>query len=63
MTDKILTRVENHIGWVIYNNAEKRNAVSMAMAAEAADAFANMNADDSVRVIVVTGAGGKSFDD
>ena len=23
MTDKILTRVENHIGWVIYNNAEK----------------------------------------
>ena len=23
MTDKILTHVENHIGWVIYNNAEK----------------------------------------
>ena len=34
MTDKILTHVENHIGWVIYNNAEKRNAVSMAMAAD-----------------------------
>ena len=31
------------------------------MAADAADAFASMNADDSVRVIVVTGAGGKSF--
>ncbi len=61
MTDKILTRVENQIGWVIYNNAEKRNAVSRAMAEAAADAFAEMNADDSVRVIVVTGAGGKSF--
>jgi len=61
MTDKILTRVEDHIGWVIYNNAQKRNAVSFAMAGEAADAFASMNADASVRVIVVTGAGGKSF--
>ena len=61
MTDKILTRVENHIGWVIYNNAEKRNAVSLAMAEAAADAYASMNEDDGVRVIVVTGAGGKSF--
>ena len=33
----------------------------MAMAADAADAFASMNVDDSVRVVVVTGAGGKSF--
>jgi len=61
MTDKILSKVENHIGWVIYNNAEKRNAVSLAMAEAAGDAFEQMNANDDVRVVIVTGAGGKSF--
>ena len=61
MTDKILTKVENHIGWVIYNNAEKRNAVSLDMTEAAADAFDRMNMDDDVRVVVVRGAGDKSF--
>jgi len=61
MTDKILTKVDNYVGWIIYNNAEKRNAVSLAMAEAAGDALERMEADNDVRVLIVTGAGGKSF--
>ena len=61
MTDKILTKVDNYVGWIIYNNAEKQNAVSLAMAEAAGDALERMEADNDVRVLIVTGAGGKSF--
>ena len=61
MTDKIQSRVENGIGWVIFNNAEKRNAISLAMAAKIADVMVEYAADDEVRVVILKGEGGKSF--
>lgn len=60
-TDKIVARQEGPIGFLIFNNPERRNAVSLEMwqaAGEVLDAFSK---DDSVRVIVLTGAGDKSF--
>ena len=36
MTDKILSEVNNGIGWIIYNNPERRNAVSLSMAEKVA---------------------------
>jgi len=61
MTEKIISRREGGIGHLVFNNPEKRNAVSLEMwqAFEAAlEAFAN---DDDVRVVVLSGAGGKAF--
>lgn len=58
---RILTRKQDGIGWLTINQPEKRNAISLAMwdsIASAADDFAT---DDSVRVVVMHGAGGKAF--
>src|SRR6202161_2905269 len=60
-TDKILARKEAGVGLVTFNNPERHNAVSLEMweaTKEALDAFA---ADNEVRVVVLTGAGGKAF--
>src|SRR5262249_22006979 len=60
-SDKMLSRKEGQVGYVIFNNPERHNAVSLDMwarTAEILDAFAR---DDEVRVVVITGAGGKSF--
>ena len=61
MTDKILSDVENGIGWVIYNNPEMRNAISLAMAEKVAEVIESHNRNDDVRVVIVRGEGGKSF--
>lgn len=58
---KILCGVENHIGYLVINNAERHNAIGLAMWAAAAEAIAQMSGDDNVRALVVTGAGGKAF--
>lgn len=60
-TDKILSHIEGAIGHLIFNNPERRNAVSLEMwqATEGViDAYA---ADPAVRVVVLSGAGGKAF--
>jgi enoyl-CoA hydratase/carnithine racemase len=60
-TDKMIAEQGNGIGWMIFNNPERRNAMSLAMReamAEIFDAYAN---DDEVRVLVLRGAGGKAF--
>jgi enoyl-CoA hydratase len=61
MTDKILSKVEDGIGWVIYNNPERRNAVSLAMAEKVTDVIESHGANEEVRVVVVRGEGGISF--
>lgn len=60
-TDRILAAAAEGIGWLTFNNPDKRNAISLDMwrgVAGALDAFA---ADDGVRVVVMRGAGGKAF--
>jgi enoyl-CoA hydratase/carnithine racemase len=60
-TDKMLSRKEGRVGYLIFNNPEKHNAVSLDMweaTARILDGFAK---DDDVRVVVLTGAGGKAF--
>ncbi len=60
-TDKILMEKENGIGRVIFNNPERHNAVSLEMWEGVHEALEDLKNDDDVRVVVVTGAGGKSF--
>jgi len=60
-TDKILSRREGAVGYLTVNNPERRNAISLDMweaATRTLEAFAG---DAAVRVVVVTGAGGKAF--
>jgi enoyl-CoA hydratase/carnithine racemase len=60
-TDKILAHKRGGVGWLTFNQPERRNAISLAMwdaIAIAADDFAT---DPSVRVVVMKGAGGKAF--
>ncbi len=48
-------------GWIILNNVERHNAISLEMWSAAMEAMQDFRADKSVRVMVVTGAGGKAF--
>jgi len=60
-TDKMLSRKEGRIGYLTFNNPERHNAVSLEMWEAAADYLEAFRADDNVRVVIVSGAGGKAF--
>jgi len=61
MTDKMLARKEDGVGTLIFNNPERHNAVSLDMWEAAATIMDDFRNDDSIRVVVLTGAGGKAF--
>ncbi|MGY9002288.1 MAG: enoyl-CoA hydratase/isomerase family protein, partial [Rhodospirillales bacterium] len=60
-TDKILSEVEGPVGRIIFNNPEKHNAVSLDMWAAVEGCLAEFEKNDDIRVVVITGAGGKAF--
>ncbi|MEP4033109.1 enoyl-CoA hydratase [Roseibium polysiphoniae] len=57
----ISTRVDGSVGWLVVDNAAKRNALSLAMWKQVPAAVDRLVADPNVRVIVVRGAGETSF--
>lgn len=61
MTDKMISKKADGFGWMIFNNPERRNAVSLDMWLAAIDIMADFAADPDVRVIVIAGSGDKSF--
>ena len=60
-TDKMLSRKDGHVGYVIFNNPERRNAVSLEMWEATARILDEFDRDKDVRVVVLTGAGDKAF--
>ena len=60
-TDKMLARKEGRVGTLIFNNPERHNAVSLDMWQAATVILADFARDEDVRVVVITGAGGKAF--
>jgi enoyl-CoA hydratase len=60
-TDKMLSRKEGRVGYVIFNNPERHNAVSLEMWEATARILEEFGKDDEVRVVVLAGAGGKAF--
>jgi enoyl-CoA hydratase len=60
-TDKMLSRKEGRVGYVIYNNPERHNAVSLDMWEAAVGMLDDYRNDNNISVVVVTGAGGKAF--
>ena len=60
-TQKILADVRDGIGWLTFNQPERRNAVSLEMWQGIGDALEVFQNDSAVRVVVMKGAGGKAF--
>ena len=60
-TDKLLARKEAGVGTIIFNNPKRHNAVSLDMWQATKRALDQFAADNEVRVVVLTGAGGKAF--
>ena len=58
---RITTRVDGRIGWLIFDNAARRNAMSLDMWTQAADALEDFDRNEAIRVVVMRGAGGKAF--
>ncbi len=60
-TDKVLSRKEGYVGYVIFNNPERHNAMSLDMWESTAHLLEDFGRDNDIRVVVLTGAGGKAF--
>jgi len=60
-SEKMISKKENGVGWMILNNPERHNAISLEMWEAALEIMQDLRADKSVRVMVMTGAGGKAF--
>ncbi|MDD2857133.1 MAG: enoyl-CoA hydratase-related protein [Candidatus Nanopelagicales bacterium] len=58
MSDEVLYDVRNGVAVLTLNRPERRNAFTMTLIHRWADLLEAANADDAVRAIVVTGAGG-----
>ena len=61
MTERIIARREGAIGWLVFNNPERRNAVSLDMWEAIPRVLDDFGADPAIRVVVLTGAGDKAF--
>jgi enoyl-CoA hydratase len=60
-TEKMITRKEGRVGYIIFNNPERHNAMSLEMWETTTSVLADYRKDDEVRVVVLTGAGSKAF--
>jgi enoyl-CoA hydratase len=60
-TDRMLSRKDGPVGYVIFNNPERRNAVSLEMWEATARILGEFRDDSSIRAVVLTGAGDKAF--
>ena len=60
-TPKLLLEKDGPIGWIIFNQPEKRNAVSQEMWQLMPEYVNELATDDKIRVVVLRGAGDKAF--
>jgi enoyl-CoA hydratase/carnithine racemase len=61
VTERIIARRDGAIGWLVFNNPERRNAVSLDMWEAIPRVLDDFGADPAIRVVVLTGAGEKAF--
>jgi enoyl-CoA hydratase len=61
VTDKVLTRIDDAVATVTFNNPERHNAMSFEMWLATAETLEKLGTESAVRVVVLTGAGGKAF--
>ncbi|HXI38042.1 MAG TPA: enoyl-CoA hydratase [Burkholderiales bacterium] len=61
LTERIIAKKDGAVGWLIFNNPERRNAVSVDMWEAIPHVLSQYESDPEVRVIVLAGAGDKAF--
>ena len=61
MTDELLWQAADGVGRITFNRPAQRNALTWAMYDGLVEAIERANGDESLRVLVITGAGGKAF--
>jgi enoyl-CoA hydratase len=61
LTDKLVARKEGGIGWIVFNNPARHNAVSLEMWQSLTNVLNAYSQDPEVRVIILRGEGDKAF--
>lgn len=60
-SERLLATADGAVGWLTFNNPERRNAVSSEMWVALEAAVSALNAEPAVRVIILRGAGEAAF--
>lgn len=60
-TGRLHTRIEGPIGWIVFDNPARHNAMSVSMWEAFPEAVERLESDPSVRVIVLRGEGDEAF--
>ena len=60
-TEKLIATKRDGIGWIVFNNPARHNAVSLDMWEALPVVLADYAADPAVRVVILKGAGEKAF--
>ena len=60
-TERMQAKVEGGIGWMIFNNPARHNALSLEMWEGIGDILEHFAQHPEVRVVIMRGAGGKAF--
>ncbi len=58
---RIETAIDNGVGWIVFDNQKRRNAMSLGMWKGVTDALDAFAADANVRAVVMRGAGETAF--
>lgn len=61
ITEKLIGRKDGAIGWAIFNNPQRRNAMSLEMHQALAAVLEEFARDPAIRVVILKGAGDKAF--
>ena len=60
-TERMIARKDGPIGWIQFNNPARHNAVSVDMWKAVPEIMSEFEQDDEIRVVVLSGAGGRAF--
>lgn len=60
-TERLLAHIDGPVGWLVFNNPARRNAVSLEMWEAMPLALERFESDPAVRVIALRGAGEQAF--
>ncbi len=60
-TEKIIAVIKDNIGWIVFNQPEKRNAISLDMWETIPFIIKEYSNNNDVRLVVMKGEGGKAF--
>jgi enoyl-CoA hydratase/carnithine racemase len=60
-TERMIARRDGAVGWMLFNNPARHNAVSMEMWRAVPEILGEFARDEAIRVVVLAGVGGKAF--